>query len=168
MLREDLPARHQGRLRRRRLWRLHRGAGEAVDGQIHYKAVKQLHQAGAILSMDRRCGRWKILRGADGAFWHPAQEAWSLSGSHALLYPRFVMSCSACTRNHVREGRSIPARWAARSCQQLWPLHRLPADFDACAADGRRCPAAQWTSRFAIKTGAPAPASIGLKARFGL
>ena len=132
-LREDArPDRHQGRLQRRRLRRLHgdgdrrRRAPRALNAcilflpQLHGKAVRTVEG----------------IAGPDGAL-HPVQQAMvDHHGSQCgFCTPGFVVSMAAAHLN----GRTRPRRPAGR---QPLPLHRLRADHPRGRGRRRRrrCP----------------------------
>jgi xanthine dehydrogenase small subunit len=109
VLREDLGChRHQGRLRRGRLRRLHRGAGRGRGRpDCHYRAVNScIRLAHSVDGL----AVWTVedLAGADGAL-HPAQEAMvRCHGSQCgFCTPGFVMSLFGMYQNHVCKGESI-------------------------------------------------------------
>ena len=107
------PHRHQGRLRARRLRRLHR-AGRRRGGAL----VPDARRAGArpVGAHDRGAGRRRL---------HPLQQAFH--EAHAL-------QCGFCTAGHPDVDRGVPARvpGAERggdprgAGRQPVPLHRLP------------------------------------------
>jgi hypothetical protein len=125
--------RHQGRLRRRRLRRLHRGAGRADGhGKVRYSAVNScIRLAHSIDGM----ALWTVedIAAQDGTL-HPAQEAMvQCHGSQCgFCTPGFVMSLFGMYQNHVCHGQPITrAAGARRTVGQPVPLHRLPPILDA-------------------------------------